>query len=95
MVGEDLVPISKINSVALDSVQEFQQLRPTHVKIPSTARSTRWWPPLAGWVTVNFDGSLFSKDCTTGPDIITHNEHGLVMATLSQQTLLPTLVEIL
>ena len=92
--GKDSVPILKINSIALDSVQEFQQLRPTHVKIPPTARSTRWWPPPAGWVKVNFDGSLFSKDCTAGPNIITRNEHGLVMAALSQQILLPTLIEI-
>uniref|UniRef100_A0A7N2R7E6 Uncharacterized protein n=1 Tax=Quercus lobata TaxID=97700 RepID=A0A7N2R7E6_QUELO len=76
------------------SQREFQQLRPTHVKIPPTTRSTRWWPPPVGWVKVNFDGSLFPKDCTAGLDIITRNEHVLVMTALSQQILLPTLVAI-
>ena len=42
---------------------------------------------------MNFNGALFLKDCTVGLRIIIHNDHGLLMVTLSQQIPLPTSVE--
>ena len=42
---------------------------------------------------MNFYGPLFSQDDTTGLDIIIHNDHGLVMAALSQQIPLLALAE--
>ena len=79
--------------MARDSVQEFQQIQPIHAKIPMTAISVRWRPPLVGWVKVNFDNPLFSQDDTAGLNIIICNDHGLIMAALSQQIPLPTSVE--
>lgn len=47
-LGKDTFPLMKINSMARDSIQEFQQLQPIHAKIPMTARSLRWRPPPVG-----------------------------------------------
>lgn len=61
-VGEDTYPLAKINSMAGESLQEFQKVCPIHTKIPRTARSVRWRPPPNGSVKVNFDGALFPKE---------------------------------
>lgn len=42
---------------------------------------------------MNFDGAVFVANNIAGLDIIIHNDNGLVMAALSQQIPLPTLVE--
>nr|POE81420.1 putative ribonuclease h protein [Quercus suber] len=44
-VGEETFPLTKISSLACEGLQEYQQLRPIHTKLPRTARSVRWRPP--------------------------------------------------
>ena len=82
--GEEAFPLSKISSMAGESLCEFQNLRPTHAKVPRMARSVRWRLPPNGSVKVNFDGALFSKENVAGLGIIIRDDHGLVLAALSQ-----------
>ena len=91
--SEESLPLSKINTMASESLKEFQNLRPTHAIIPRTARSVRWRPPPNGSVKVNFDGALFSEENTAGLGIIIRDDHRLVMAAFSQQIPLLTSVE--
>ena len=90
---EDMAPLAKISSMAHEALQEYNQLRPTHEKLPRIARSVRWRPPPTGLLKVNFDGALFAKENIAGLGIIVRNESGLVMAALTQQILLPASVE--
>ena len=69
--------------MAFDSLQEFQQLHPTHCKIPRIAWPVHWHPPPPGLVKVNFDGAFFSRENIVGLGIIIQNDQGLVMAALS------------
>ena len=59
---EDTVPLAMISSMACEGLQEYQQLRPIHTKIPGTARSVRWRPLPTGLLKVNFDGTLFAEE---------------------------------
>ena len=90
---EDMAPLAKISSMAHEALQEYNQLRPTHEKLPRIARSVRWRPPPTGLLKVNFDGALFAKENIASLGIIVRNESGLVMAALTQQILLPASVE--
>nr|POE82603.1 putative serine/threonine-protein kinase pbl5 [Quercus suber] len=47
-VGEETFPLTKISSLACEGLQEYQQLRPIHTKLPRTTRSVRWRPPPTG-----------------------------------------------
>ena len=51
-------------------------------------------PPLTDWVKVNFDGTVFQESGEVGLGIIIRNDHGLVMAGLTQVIPLATSVEI-
>ena len=85
--------MAKINSLASKGLQEYQQLRPIHTKIPCTARSVRWRPPPTGLLKVNFDEAYFTGDNKAGLGIIIRNDVGLVMAALTQQIPLLASVE--
>nr|POF04761.1 putative ribonuclease h protein [Quercus suber] len=90
---EDTAPLAKTSSMACEALQEYNQLRPTHEKLPRTARSIRWCPPPIGLLKVNFDGALFAEENIAGLGIIIRNESGLVMAALTQQIPLPASVK--
>ena len=81
--GEDSYPLNRVSSMAFDSLQEFQQLHPTHSRIPRIAWSVHWHPPAPGLVKVNFDGAFFSRENIVGLGIIIQNDQGLVMTALS------------
>ena len=81
--GEDSYPLNRVSSMAFDSLQEFQQLHPTHSRIPRIAWPVHWHPPPPGLVRVNFDGAFFSRENIVGLGIIIQNDQGLVMAALS------------
>ena len=40
-LDEDAVPLSRIPSMASDTLQEFHQLRPIHAKLPRTSRDVK------------------------------------------------------
>ena len=92
-LGEKSIPLGQVPASAFDALKEFQQLHPTHAKIPRTARAIRWRPPPETCVKANFDGAVFSQAGLASISIIIRNEQGLVMAALSQQIPLPTSME--
>ena len=93
-VGEYSYLLTRVSSMAYDSLQEFQQLRSTHSRIPRIARLVHWCPPPPRLVKVNFDGAFFSRENIDGLGLIIRNDQRLVMAILSQQIPLPASVEI-
>ena len=87
------LPLEKIPMQARALVQEFHHIRPTHAKIPRTARVVCWKPPPPGVVKINFDGAIFSTQSSAGLGVIIRDHAGLVLAALSQSIPLPTSVE--
>ena len=61
-LGETALPLGQISASAFAALQEFQQLRPTHAKIPRTACAVRWRPPPETYVKANFDGAVFEQE---------------------------------
>ena len=53
---------------------------------------TSWQPPGPFQYKVNVDGALFEADNTAGLGVVIRNEHGQVMASLSERILLPSTV---
>ena len=58
-MGEKVVDLKLINSMARDALHEFQQANSTTPKPPSVQIPTIWKPPPTEWVKVNFDGAFF------------------------------------
>ena len=79
--------------MAREALQEYNQLRPTHEKIPRIARSVRWHLPSSGLLKINFDDALSAEENIVGLGVIVRNENKLAMAALSQQIPLLTSVE--
>ena len=75
-VDEDSYPLTRVSFMAYDSLQEFQQLHPTHSRIPRIAWSVHWCPPPPRLVKVNFDGAFFSRENIIGLGIIIQNDQG-------------------
>ena len=46
---------------------------------------TRWQPPLADLIKINFDGAVFSSDNAAGIGVVIRNSSGQVIASCSQQ----------
>ncbi|KAL0009466.1 hypothetical protein SO802_010968 [Lithocarpus litseifolius] len=93
-VGEPAADLKLINTLAREALLEFQQAFPA-TSNPPTARSiTKWLPPPTDWLKANFDGAIFQDRNEAGIGIIIRNDHGLVMAALTQVIPLPTSVEI-
>ena len=59
----------------------FQQPRPHQV--------AAWQAPVQHAYKVNFDGAIFVEDGLAGLGVVIRNDHGLIMASLTQQIPLP------
>nr|XP_023927696.1 uncharacterized protein LOC112039084 [Quercus suber] len=90
---EEVADLKLLNSMTRDALQEFQHANITAPKPPPAQSHTKWMPPPTDWVKVNFDGAVFQESGEAGLGTIIHNDHGLVMATLTQVIPLLTLVE--
>ena len=87
------VDLRPLYFVARDALLEFHQaLTPTPYP-PPTQIHTKWETPPTDWVKINFDGTIFQAKDEAGLGAIICNDHGLVMATLTQVIPLPTSVE--
>lgn len=87
-------PVNQVQQCAFDSLLEFRTARPR--KQPTPARPlSKWSPPAGDSYKVNFDGAVYKEDDRVGIGLIIQNCHGMVMASLSQNILLPqTAVEL-
>ena len=92
-VGEAAVPLGKINSMAVDNLQEFQRASSSPQTTPSVAQESKWLPPPTGWLKINFDGATFKVNNLASLGAIVRNDKGLVMAAFTQTIPLPTSVE--
>ena len=92
-IGEKALPIEKINSTALENLQEFQLASSTPHCAPPTIKPAKWSPPPPSWMKVNFDGATFSSKGLASLGAIIRNDQGLVMAAYKHPIPLPTSVE--
>ena len=67
---------------------DFQHYNTARVE-PVGHPPTSWQPPGPFQFKVNVDGALFEADNTEGLGVVIRNEHGQVMASLSEHILLP------
>ena len=92
-MGETVADLRLLNSLAREVLMEFQH---AHLVVPSpfsTNSQTKWEPPPMDLFKINFDGAIFQEKNEAGLGIIIRNDHGLVMAALTQVIHLPTSVE--
>ena len=70
--------------VSKDRLEEFQavQLPP---KPPPIFLRVRWCPPPLGFVKINFDGAVFSKENKSGASIVIWKREGFMLAAQSWQ----------
>ena len=92
-VGEIPLPLQKINSLACDSLQEFQEANLLPCGPSPSPFPVKWSPPPVSWMKVNFDGVLFKETDFAGLGVIIGNDLGQVMAVSAQVIPLPTSVE--
>ncbi|KAL0011121.1 hypothetical protein SO802_006229 [Lithocarpus litseifolius] len=92
-VGESVPPLANINALAADSLQEFHRAQSSPIPTAKPVIHTRWSPPPAGWVKVNFDEATFKESNLAGLGGVIRNDRGLIMAAFTQTIPLPTSVE--
>ncbi|XP_030923317.1 uncharacterized protein LOC115950221 [Quercus lobata] len=90
-LGKPTLSLGQVVDFAQDRILErascnaaFQQPRPHQV--------AAWQAPVQHAYKVNFDGAIFAEDGLAGLGVMIHNDHGLIMASLTQQIPLPGLV---
>ena len=69
---------------ARERVSDFLQHNTVSVA-PVGRPLAHWQPPGPGLYKVNVDGALFYADNTAGLGVVVRNEHGQVMASLSER----------
>ena len=90
-LGKPTVVLSWVLKQANERLQEFSH-KPNPGP-PSTVRPvTCWRPPDKSWFKVNFDGALFCQEHRAGIGVVVRNEEGALIASLSQQIHLPSIV---
>ena len=89
--NEASCPLIQILSLSKDRKIEFQRIHPVIVT-PQHRNHTRWKSPEQEVYKVNYDGALFSQQGKAGLGVIIRNSEGAVMASMSQQIPLPTIV---
>ncbi|KAK9986544.1 hypothetical protein SO802_031495 [Lithocarpus litseifolius] len=88
------VTLVKLHQRARERVSDFAQHN-TAPTAPVRCPTTGWQPPEHGRYKVNVDGALFDADNTAGLGVVIRDEHGQVMASLSERIPLPpTVIEV-
>ncbi|KAL0008924.1 hypothetical protein SO802_010426 [Lithocarpus litseifolius] len=93
-LGEVVVDLKLLNSMARDALHEFQHAYTPPLQPLPTKSNTKWLPPPKEWVKENFDGAVFQGRDEAGLGTIIRNDYGLIMAALTQIIPLPASVEI-
>ena len=87
-LGKLALSLGQVVDFAQDRILErascnaaFQQPQPHQV--------TTWQAPVQHAYKVNFDGAIFAEEGLAGLGVVIRNDHGLIMASLTQQIPLP------
>ncbi|XP_030940020.1 uncharacterized protein LOC115964934 [Quercus lobata] len=92
-LGEAVANLHLLGSLARNALLEFQHAHPVTSSPPPSCPHTKWEPPPTDWIKINFDGAVFQDRNEAGLGVIIRNDHGLIMAALTQTIPLPTSVE--
>lgn len=77
-------PLHLLAQASKDRLAKFIAMQPPP-KLPQILPRVRWRPPPPGFVKVNVDGAVFSKENRPGVGIVIRNREELVLASQSQQ----------
>ena len=77
-------PLHQLARLAKDRLQEFQSVQPP-LKPPDIQPQTRWNPPPHGFVKINCDEVVFSKENYVGLGVVIRNCDGLVLASQTRR----------
>ena len=90
-VGQAACPLNQILKNSKERKTEFQLLHPSLPK-QQHRKHTKWKPPAEDNLKVNYDGAIFQEQGRAGIGVVIRNSVGDVMASLSQQIPMPTMV---
>ena len=90
-VGQAACPLNQILKNSKERRTEFQLLHPSLPK-QQHRKHTKWKPPAEDNLKVNYDGAIFQEQGRAGIGVVIRNSAGDVMASLSQQIPMPTMV---
>ena len=90
-LGKKAEPLTHLMQQVKQRLGDFQHHNTARVE-PVGRPPTSWQPPGPLQYKVNVDGALFEADNTTGLGVVIRNQHGRVMASLSEHILLPPTV---
>ena len=88
------LPIRMVAGFAKKYLCEFRGLDSKRTHRQPTS-STRWHPPIAGSVKINYDGAMFGESDNAGIGVVIRNHEGKVLAAFSEKIAKPPTVEIL
>ena len=90
-VQQNVYPIDQVVPNAWQVLSVFHRANRVQ-QVPTTVSSTNrvtWIPPPANSLKINFDGALFRDINKVGLGVVIRNDHGQVLASLSEQIQLP------
>ena len=90
-MGKKATTLAHLVQQAREQLGDFQHHNTARVE-PVGRPPTSWQPPGLSQYKVNVDGALFAADNTAGLGVVIRNEHGQVMASLSERIPLPSTV---
>ena len=90
-LGKKVEPLTHLLQQAKQRLGDFQHHNTARVE-PVGHPPTSWQPPGPFQYKVNVDEALFEADNTAGLGVVIRNEHGQVMASLSEHIFLPPTV---
>ncbi|XP_075656584.1 uncharacterized protein LOC142626766 [Castanea sativa] len=92
-MGQTSTPYQKIYAEAMDRLQEFHSVQLEQPQSAQSVEQTRWCPPPAPLLKVNFDGALFMESFKAGIGVVIRDSAGNVIGAMSERISLPKTVE--
>ncbi|XP_065620311.1 uncharacterized protein LOC136063608 [Quercus suber] len=90
-VQQNDYPITQVVPNARQALSVFHRanrVQQSHTTVTNTSQVT-WIPPPANSLKINFDGALFKDINKAGLGVVIRNDHGQVIASLSEQIQMP------
>ena len=83
-MGENSIPIGSVADFARAYNSDYQRMFKLKPRNPRP-HDIKWKPPDTDYFKVNFDGAMFDDTNEAGIGVIIRNNHGEVMASLSEK----------